>query len=1064
MHARQYRRALASAVAGRASVALLGGAVLWGAVLCAPSTLPAQPRRARAPVLEMVPELSVRSWGIEEGLPQGSVTELVLDQDGYVWGATFGGLFRFDGRNVRSFTSKEIPAISANAITALTVAPDGMLYFGTPAGTVGRVWRGRLVDTVPPPPKDGTSSIDQLLVDAAGSLWLRAGDSVYVRTGGRWQAHARAHSAYSHLALDSTGAVLFSGMQGLVRATVHDERVLVTPAVRAAGHTVALHRDRNQRVWIGEPDGLHVWDAARGLASVPGITGAANAVVTDSNIVWVAAANRLYRLRTSAPTALSEPAQLMLTARTDIVSLLVSRDGVLIAGTLDGLLAIVPNVVGVIEHPTGLAPEAASLAAVGDGTVWVTGGCTPPMRLDGAGRVLETVPPYGPSGCTRSLALDARGRLWIGNAGGLRRRETDGGLREWTLPPGINAPNDARPIIVAGDTAWFGLSDGRIGRIVQDGPVTIEPAWTTVTGVAIQSLARGVDGSLWVGQLGTLSRSRRDRVEHFGRADGMPHVVPRALLTDTRGGIWVGTYGSGLLYFRPGARVRIAPLRDETVSALLRDADGRLWMPGNRGLSVASLSSLARWVDDSNETPDVRLLTGAEGVPEANAGYPAAAAISGASLAFAGVSGLVIVNREGLPQGGITPTVLIDDVRSLNGERFDATQPIVLQADDRVLHIAFSAPAFRYAEEVQFRYRLHGQSWIPLGSARELQLAGLPAGAVTVDIAARVPGGSWRDASPIHVEFVPTFLERPLTRLLATLSIVALLALFFRQRLHTVRADARAQQIAMQARRDAAAIADRHQREITQVSRVAVAGELTASLSHELGQPLAAIVNNAEVARRLLLRHAERHGADDPMIDEALRDVVVQGRRASQVVREFRRFLRREQGVRETLNVGELLESSVTLVRQEFGDANVALDVSVLGGALTIRAERVLLQQVFVNLLQNALEAVRGRADGRVLLRARGVGTGVRISVSDNGNGFAPDVRRTAFEPFVTSRANGMGMGLAIVRRIVEAHGGHVGAGRLPSAGAVISLWLPSVHVTADKSDTLVPLQVTTHG
>jgi C4-dicarboxylate-specific signal transduction histidine kinase len=284
------------------------------------------------------------------------------------------------------------------------------------------------------------------------------------------------------------------------------------------------------------------------------------------------------------------------------------------------------------------------------------------------------------------------------------------------------------------------------------------------------------------------------------------------------------------------------------------------------------------------------------------------------------------------------------------------------------------------------------------------------------------------------------------------------------QRVRSVKATALAREIELQARRDAALLAEQHQREMAQVSRVAVAGELTASLSHELGQPLAAIVNNAEVARRLLARQVSQGAPANLAVEEALLDVVAQGRRASQVVREFRRFLRREQGEREELTVKDLLESTTLLLRQEYSDRGVPLHVDVAPGVPVLRVERVLVQQVLVNLLQNGLEAARRVPDGQVLVRARAVRGGVRMTVVDNGSGFAADVRRSAFEPFVTTRANGMGMGLAIARRVVDAHGGHIAVGHLPGAGAVVSLWLPARHVPAEESDSLVPQQVTTHG
>jgi C4-dicarboxylate-specific signal transduction histidine kinase len=239
---------------------------------------------------------------------------------------------------------------------------------------------------------------------------------------------------------------------------------------------------------------------------------------------------------------------------------------------------------------------------------------------------------------------------------------------------------------------------------------------------------------------------------------------------------------------------------------------------------------------------------------------------------------------------------------------------------------------------------------------------------------------------------------------------------------------------------------EQHQRELTQVGRVAVAGELTASLSHELGQPLAAIVNNAEVARRLLARSGSTGGVVDPRLDEALQDVVAQGHRASEVVHAFRRFLRREHGEREALGVRDLLESVSLLLGREYAEAGVQLTLSVDPGVPALEGERVLLQQVFVNLLQNALQAAQWRPPGQVLVRGRASAGGVRITVVDSGPGIAAEVRPALFEPFVTSRSGGLGMGLPIARRVVEAHGGHMGVGRLPGAGAVLSVWLPAVR------------------
>jgi signal transduction histidine kinase len=562
----------------------------------------------------------------------------------------------------------------------------------------------------------------------------------------------------------------------------------------------------------------------------------------------------------------------------------------------------------------------------------------------------------------------------------------------------------------------------------------------------IESIARAPDGTIWVAQTGRLTRWTGTRRDPFGAEVGIPNAVPRAVLPTGSGDVLIGTYGSGLYVFRPGSRARPVPLPDQTVSAVLEDGEGQLWMPGNRGLTVVPMASLRRWLRDSTDVPSARLLSSSAGVPEGNFGAPAATIVAPQLLGFASVAGLVLVPTPRVSDRGESPHIHVDALRTPRRVLTPAAGRLDIPPADRVLQVEFSAPAFRSTEAIEFRYRLDGRDdqWLPLGNNRDLRLVGLRPGRFVLRLEARAPEGPWRAADPLTLVVEPQFVERLWWRVALALLVLAMAAQYVRQRLRAVEAEARVREVALEARQRSAALQEQHQRELAQVSRVAVAGELTAALSHELGQPLAAIVNNAEVARRLIARGEPTAVSADPRIDEALRDVVAQGHRASEVVRAFRRFLRREQGERERLGVRDLLESVTLLLGREYADAAVALTLSVDPAAPSLYGERVLLQQVFVNLLQNALQAAQRVRVGQVLVRARPSAGGVRVSVVDNGPGIAAEVRPTLFEPFVTSRRGGLGMGLPIARRVVEAHGGHMGVGRRPGGGAVLSVWLPA--------------------
>lgn len=1044
----------------------LTGVLLALVVGLAPSRVAAQRTLGDGIARVIADGVSVRAWTVESGLPQSSVLELAVDRDGYVWGATFGGLFRFDGRSIIGLAAAQLPILSANSATALHATRNGDLWVGTPTGTIARLRNGRLMDSLPSLPRDrGSRIIDAIVADRRGRLWVREGEDVHVALGGRWSAPL-SYRSFSTPVVDTAGAVLFVGADGFVRVPeVGPAQVRARPDTASVRGDLGVFIDPRGPVWIGQQRGVWLLDGEQ-LTRLPGVDGRVQAIVGDSvGVLWFGAERRLYRYRSPAATTDGATPELVLETSNNILSMALTHDGLLVVGTQDGMLVVRQNAATVVYN-RGMFPEgnASSIAARGDGTVYVTSGCGPVRRMTGRGEYLDSIPRPVRPGCSNSVLVDRQRRVWIGGDGAIRRHNPAGGTdRLWTLE-GTPAPR-VRPLLAWGDTVLFGLSDGRVGRIFPDDRLEYLDGWSRPRDIPVQSLAIADGGVVWIAQSGMLTRWQKGRQAVFTRQQRIPNVTPRALLADGDDGVWIGTYGSGLWHLRVGRDARPVPLPDPTISALMVDDHDRLWMPGNKGLTVVSMVALRRWLADSSERPVARVLSVAEGVPEANSGSPAATRLAPGVLGFASVGGLVEVETTTLPLAGETPVLRIDSMQTGDGRSLSDTGTVHLETSDRGLIVGFSVPSFMFADATTFRYRLEGRDagWQMLGAVRTVRLSSLRPGRYTLRIEGRVPGGNWQAAPSTVVEVPPTLLERRWVWVGLALTMLTVVAVAVVQRVRTINATARAREIELRARRDAAVLAEQHQRELAQVSRVAVAGELTASLSHELGQPLAAIVNNAEVARRLMARQVTQGSPANPAIEEALLDVVAQGRRASQVVREFRRFLRREHGEREQLAVREFVDSTTLLLRQEYADAGVPLHVDIAGGTPAITVERVLLQQVLVNLLQNALEAARGVRAGFVLVRARPVGNGVRISVVDNGSGFAADVRRSAFEPFVTTRASGMGMGLAIARRVVEAQGGRIAVGQLPGAGAVVSLWVPAEPVQGDRLDNLVPLQVTTH-
>jgi len=235
--------------------------------------------------------------------------------------------------------------------------------------------------------------------------------------------------------------------------------------------------------------------------------------------------------------------------------------------------------------------------------------------------------------------------------------------------------------------------------------------------------------------------------------------------------------------------------------------------------------------------------------------------------------------------------------------------------------------------------------------------------------------------------------------------------------------------------------AQRSQEELAHVSRVSILGELAGSLAHELSQPLTAVVSSAEAAQRMM------NGAyrNDEELRDTLKDVVVEGRRAGEIIAGMRAMLNKAPGQMEAQDVNVAVREVLEMVHSDLVNRRVA-PVLRLGSRLPpVLAQSVQLRQVLLNLVMNACDAMSDVTTGQRLLTIetkRSNGEEVEVLVADNGPGFSPEILEHLFEPFHTTKPKGLGLGLAICRSIIEAHGGQLVAGNTNGRGASLRLTL----------------------
>jgi len=255
-----------------------------------------------------------------------------------------------------------------------------------------------------------------------------------------------------------------------------------------------------------------------------------------------------------------------------------------------------------------------------------------------------------------------------------------------------------------------------------------------------------------------------------------------------------------------------------------------------------------------------------------------------------------------------------------------------------------------------------------------------------------------------------------------------------------------------------------HQRmaELAHMNRRAAVGELSASIAHELNQPLSAILHNSEAAQAML----HTASPDLPELTDIMTDIERDGRRAAEVIKRLRSLLSKTPSATHEVDLNEVVREVFELVAPQAAAYQVSLSTSLAPQPLVVSGDWVQLQQVILNLVMNGMEAIRNAASGERKITGGTTlvdGASAEVAIEDSGPGIPPDKAQQIFEPFFTTKDTGMGMGLSIARTIIASHGGRIWAANRREGGAVLRFTLPlaktergAVQTGANQADAAV--------
>jgi diguanylate cyclase (GGDEF)-like protein/PAS domain S-box-containing protein len=692
----------------------------------------------------------VRTWGVDQGLPQGTVYALTQTPDGYVWAATQEGFVRFDGTDFVTFDKAAVPQIQHNMTLALLAARDGSLYASTNGGGVVHI-EGRRVRTYDVGDGLPTDSATALYESGNGTIWIGTQKGLAsLQRDGRIARLAVADDpspmTVTTIAEDWTGQLWIGTTHGL--ATLKDGRLVrQSGAGFPTAQVLAIRVTRDGSVWIGtRGNGLLRYRSGqfRTYTTADGLPSAnVSSIYEDSRgTLWIGTLDRgVGRFRNETFDFASESLGI---GNRAVTSFLEDREGNLWIGSANGLTRIAEGRVVSFTTAHGLlADKVHTVNSDASGTLWV-----------GTAKGLQTLEGGRHLGNGKGLSSDMIMSAWNGRDGSLWVGTFDGGLNRvfqgrttvYNTKNGLNSNMVLSVYEDRGGIVWVGTARG-LQRIV-NGNVAADTY--NLSGEAVGVIYEDRNGAIWAGtQDGGLNRISGTAVTSFTKRNGLASDLVLALHQDSTGSMWVGTMGGGLSRYKAGRWTTFTTregLFDDSVFSILEDGNGFLWMSCNKGIFRVSRQQL----DDFAEGLQPKITSVAYGKAdgmhsrECNGGtQPVAWKTPDGRLWFATVKGVAMVDPN-RARAAAAPPVLVQEIFA-DRHRMDPSGPVSLAAGTKRLEFRYTGLNLSAPEKIHYQYRLEGfdKDWVDAGTRRQASYTNLKPGTYRFQVRAAVDDGPW---------------------------------------------------------------------------------------------------------------------------------------------------------------------------------------------------------------------------------------------------------------------------------------------------------------------------------
>ena len=962
--------------------------------------------------IAMAAQYRLKTWTVENGLPQNVIRGIVQTPDGYLWIATLDGVARFDGMRFTIFNKSNTTGIASNRFSSMVSGQNGDLWLANEGGNLTRYHRGSFHTYGP---EDGipADSVRGITEDDAGNLWLLSEETIMAfnkEAGGLSDVmpdNLRMH--YEPLYWDNAG---FWGQDKSGLHIFFKGRFLSyqLPAWLAGGAIWNVGIDASGMVWIETDDGKQGVIPAE-KQTVESVDPAYPRPVSYRDIhghLWTFHVGpRLTRFLDFESSG--QPASLTFTR------FLEDREGNVWIGTEgNGLHQLQEQSINVYSKAQGLIDQDVyPVYRDRSGAIWIGAWSSGLSRFSDGKFTNYTTADGLPGRLVSALGEDRDGNLWVGTHGGLAIFR-DGQFHK--APVLLPEHAVAQTILQdKGGTIWIGTTNGLVAY--RGGPTRTLTVQDGLAGNDVKVIIENASGDLWIGGNGGLTRIHDGQFTHRSERDGLPSDNIRAIYEDRDGVIWIGSYDGGLGRFKDGRFTRYTErdgLFNNGVFQILEDARGNFWMSCNRGIYRAAKQELDAFADGKRTTITSVAYGKADGMlnVECNGGmWPAGIKASDGRLWFPTQDGVAVIDPESVRINPQPPPVVIEAA-------FIDRVPVSIQGGSlkippgrENLEIDYTALSFIHSEQIRFRYMLEGldSDWIDAGSRRTAYYSHLPPGTYTFHVVADNSDGVWNnEGQKLTVTVQAPFYRTWWFLALEGLAVAALVTLAVRYRLAQLK---RAQ--AMQKAFSQQLIASQES------ERQRIASELHDSL----GQRLVVINNLALFAMR-----SKAKGTAPGDESGALEEISAETALAMQETREISYNLRPFQ--LDRLGLTKAVEGMARTISSASG-IRIASKLDNIDETiqkdLRINFYRIV-QESFNNIMKHSHAT---EAEVRITRGEKAI----TLSIRDNGVGFNPVTR--------PSKGEKSGFGLTGMEERAHLLRGEFRVRSTPGRGTVMTVQIP---------------------